>query len=71
MIRADVEAGALRADLDADACVSLMVGAYLGELVRRGAVNEMFTESYIDLMWIAMGSTRKRHRKGSRLSESN
>ena len=34
LIRADVEAGALRADLDADACVSLMVGAYLGEFVR-------------------------------------
>lgn len=54
LIRTDVEAGVLRADLDADACVSLFVGAYLGELVRRGAVDEAFTESCLDLMWIAM-----------------
>ena len=58
LIRADVEAGELRADLDADACVSLLVGAYLGELVRRGAVGENFTESCLDLMWVAMRSTR-------------
>ena len=57
LIRADVEAGELRADLDADACVSLFVGAYLGELVRRGTVDETFTESCLDLMWIAMRST--------------
>ncbi len=56
LIRADVEAGALRADLDADACVSLLVGAYLGELVRRGVVDEAFTESCLDLMWITMRS---------------
>jgi len=54
LIRADVEAGALRGDLDADACVSLLVGAYLGELVRRGAVGESFAESCLDLMWITM-----------------
>ena len=54
LIRADVEVGALRPDLDADACVSLLVGAYLGELVRRGSVDEKFTESCLDLMWVAM-----------------
>lgn len=54
LILADVEAGVLRADLDADACVSLLVGAYLGELVRRGVVAESFTESCLDLMWITM-----------------
>jgi AcrR family transcriptional regulator len=57
LIRADVEAGALRADLDADACVSLLVGAYLGEVVRRGIVDEEFAESCLDLMWIAMRPT--------------
>lgn len=56
LIRADVEAGVLRADLDADACVSLLVGAYLGELVRRGVVEESFAESCLDLMWITMRS---------------
>ena len=54
LIRADVEAGKLREDLDADAAVSLMVGAYLGELLRRGAVDDGFTDRCLQLMWIAM-----------------
>jgi len=54
LIAADVAAGALRGDLDADACVSLLVGAYLGELVRRGAVDDAFAESCLDLMWVSM-----------------
>ena len=57
LIRADVETGALRQGLDADACVSLFVGAYLGELIRRGTVDTAFTESCLDLMWVAMRST--------------
>lgn len=59
LIRADVAAGRLRSDLDADAAVSLMVGAYLGELVRRGAVDADFTEQCIHLMWIAMTAGQK------------
>ena len=31
---------------------------HLGELTRRGAVDETFTESCLDLMWIAMRPTR-------------
>lgn len=54
LIRADVAAAKLRPDLDADAAVSLMVGAYLGELVRRGSVDAGFTDKCIHLMWIAM-----------------
>jgi AcrR family transcriptional regulator len=54
LIRADVMDGKLRPDLDADAAVSLMVGAYLGELVRRGTVDAEFTDKCIHLMWIAM-----------------
>jgi AcrR family transcriptional regulator len=54
LIRADVAAGRLRADLDPDAAVSLLVGAYLGELVRRGVVDETFTDRCLHLMWIAM-----------------
>lgn len=54
LIRADVEAGELRPDLDADAAVSLLVGAYLGELLRRGTVAEAFADHCIELMWTAM-----------------
>lgn len=62
LVRADIGAGALRDDLDAEACVSLLVGAYLGELVRRGAVDDAFTESCLDLMWVAMRPTHPRRR---------
>jgi AcrR family transcriptional regulator len=54
LIRADVAAGKLRPDLDADAAVSLIVGAYLGELIRRGTVDADFADRCIHLMWIAM-----------------
>ena len=54
LIRTDIGAGKLRRDLDADATVSLFVGAYLGELLRRGAVDEDFAERCLHLMWVAM-----------------
>ncbi len=54
LIRADIAAGDLRQDLDADASVSLLVGAYLGELVRRGRVDDGFAERCVELMWVAM-----------------
>jgi AcrR family transcriptional regulator len=54
LIEADVAAGKLRQGLDADAAVSLFVGAYLGELLRRGQVDDDFTEKCLDLMWVAM-----------------
>jgi hypothetical protein len=41
LIRADVATGKLRGHLDADAAVSLIVGVYLGELIRRGSVNDV------------------------------
>jgi AcrR family transcriptional regulator len=37
-IRDDSRAGLLRPDVDADGVVSLMLGAYLGELIRHGTV---------------------------------
>ena len=61
LIRADVSAGVLRSDLDADAAVSLFVGAYLGELLRRGAVDDEFTARCLDLMWVAMTGGRAGH----------
>lgn len=54
LIRADVDAGKLRSDLDADATVSLIIGAYLGELVRHGAVDDDFADRCLHLIWIAM-----------------
>jgi AcrR family transcriptional regulator len=54
LIERDVAAGRLRADLDADAAVSLFLGAYLGELVRRGKVDDGWLERCLDLMWTAL-----------------
>jgi AcrR family transcriptional regulator len=50
-IRADVDAGLLRQDVDADGVVSLFLGAYLGELVRRGRVDEEWLERCLDMIW--------------------
>lgn len=54
LIRADMAAGELRGDLDPDAVVSLLVGAYLGELLRRGRVAKDFSKTCVDLIWVAM-----------------
>ena len=54
LIRADIAAGTLRPGLEPDPVVSLLIGAYLGELVRRGAVAEDFIDRCVDLMWAAM-----------------
>ena len=53
-IREDVDAGLLRPDLDADGVVSIMLGAYLGELVRHGRVEPGWTDRTIDLLWMLM-----------------
>jgi AcrR family transcriptional regulator len=54
LIEDDIKAGRLRADLDADATVSLMLGSYLGELLRRGAVSADWTPRGVDLLWHAI-----------------
>lgn len=53
-IREDVAAGLLRPDLDAEGVVSLMVGAYLGELVRRGEVAPEWLDRSLELLWTLM-----------------
>ena len=53
-IRGDVEAGRLRADLDADGIVSVMIGAYLGELVRRGEVGDDWLDRAMEMVWALM-----------------
>jgi AcrR family transcriptional regulator len=54
LIRRDVAAGDLRPGLDAEAAVSLFLGAYLGELVRHGSVGEDWLERCLDVMWVAL-----------------
>jgi AcrR family transcriptional regulator len=53
-IRDDAAAGLLRPDLDAEGVVSLMVGAYLGELVRRGEVAPGWLDRSLELLWTLM-----------------
>jgi AcrR family transcriptional regulator len=57
-IREDRETGRLRSGVDPDALVSLMLGAYLGELVRRGAVSEDWLDRSLELIWRAVVATR-------------
>ncbi|GEP34218.1 hypothetical protein NSZ01_19860 [Nocardioides szechwanensis] len=56
LIRADMGAGDLRPDLHPDAVASVLVGAYLGELVRRGRVDPGFSETCVDLIWAAIAA---------------
>lgn len=53
-IEADARSGLLRADVDADGVVTLFVGAYLGELVRRGRVGDDWADRCLDTMWATM-----------------
>jgi AcrR family transcriptional regulator len=62
LIRTDMAADELRRDLDPDTVVSFLIGAYLGELVRRGRVDKGFSERCVDLMWVAMGGQRSSSR---------
>jgi AcrR family transcriptional regulator len=50
-IREDSRAGLLRDDVDADGVVSLFLGAYLGQLVRRGSVDEDWMDRCLDMIW--------------------
>ena len=53
-IRDDVDGGLLRPDLDAEGVVSLMVGAYLGELVRHGEVAPDWLDRSLEMLWALM-----------------
>lgn len=64
-IRDDAEAGRLRRDLDADGVVSLMFGAYLGELVRRGRVAPGWLDRSMEMIWLVMSSPDKRNGRAS------
>ena len=53
-IRDDVAGGLLRPDLDAEGVVSLMVGAYLGQLVLRGDVEPDWLDRSLEMLWTLM-----------------
>ena len=53
-IREDVHTGLLRPGVDADGVVSLMLGAYLGELVRRGRVAPDWLDRCLDMVWATL-----------------
>jgi AcrR family transcriptional regulator len=50
-IEQDSRAGLLRTDVDADGVVSLFLGAYLGELVRRGRVDDGWLDRSLEMVW--------------------
>jgi AcrR family transcriptional regulator len=55
-IRDDSAAGRLRPGLDADGIVSLMFGAYLGELLRRGEVADDWLDRSMEMLWVLMAN---------------
>lgn len=57
-LREDARAGVVRADVDADGVVSLLLGAYLGELVRHGRVSETWLDRSLDLLWAVLDPER-------------
>jgi len=52
----DSRAGLLRPGLDADGIVSLMIGAYLGELVRSGEVAPDWLDRSMAMFWAVMAN---------------
>jgi len=55
LIEDDVAAGRLREDLDSDAVVTLLMGSYLGELLRHGHVGSDWVGRYADVLRYAIG----------------
>ena len=56
-IRDDSRQGLLREEVDADGVVSLFLGAYLGELVRRGRVDDDWMDRCLDMIWTILVPT--------------
>jgi AcrR family transcriptional regulator len=55
-IRDDSVAGLLRPDVDADGVASLLIGAYLGEMVRRGQVDDDWMDRALELIWTILAA---------------
>ena len=54
LVERDRDSGLLRPDLDADAAVTVFVGAHLGHLVRYGEVDDAWIVRTLDLLWAPM-----------------
>jgi len=52
----DAAQGLLRADIDADGTVSLFLGAYLGQLVRHGRVDDDWLDRCLDMLWATLAA---------------
>jgi AcrR family transcriptional regulator len=65
-IRQDAASGLLRPDVDADGIVSLFLGAYLGELVRRGRVDKKWIDRCLEMMWAAIATPEPKAARTSR-----
>ena len=50
VLHAAVDSGAVRADLDVDTAVSMLVGAYLGAYLRYGEVGESWADEVVHIM---------------------
>ena len=59
-IRSDSRARRLRPGLDADGIVSLMFGAYLGEILRRGTVEADWLDRCMEMLWTLMAHDERR-----------
>lgn len=59
-IREDMQAGHLRPDADPDGVVSLLLGAYLGELVRHGRVAPDWLDRSLEMIWTTLMPPRTR-----------
>jgi AcrR family transcriptional regulator len=62
-IEEDARSGVLRADVDADAAVTLFVGAYLGEPDRHGRVDDGWLDRCLEMMWATL-APRGRAKRG-------
>lgn len=52
----DARTGLLREDVDADGLVTILIGAYLGEIVRHGEVGEDWLDRCLDLIWATVAA---------------
>lgn len=56
LMQAAVAAGNVRAEVDHDVVLSLMVGAYLGEQLRFGRIRDEWLDHTVDVLWSGIGA---------------
>ena len=58
LMEAAVEAGTIRRDVDNDAVLSLVLGAYLGEQLRFGRIRDTWLDHTVEVLWTGIGARR-------------